>query len=95
MDVLVIALLLVAAADRGPDRLDDYDLAATELAVARHLSLRSLLVSAPASVCLALARKLSEAYWLISQSDLENLALGHGRPAGDLPLAVGVIGTPP
>ena len=33
MDVLVVALLLVAAPDRGADRLDDDDLAAAELAV--------------------------------------------------------------
>jgi hypothetical protein len=32
--VLVVALLRMAATDRGPDRLDDHDLASTELAFA-------------------------------------------------------------
>ena len=36
VDVLVVALLLVPAADRGADRLDDDDLAALELPVAGH-----------------------------------------------------------
>jgi hypothetical protein len=35
--VLVVALLRVPAPDRGANRLDDHDLAATELAVASHL----------------------------------------------------------
>ena len=36
VDVLVVALLLVPASDRGAHRLDDDDLATLELAVARH-----------------------------------------------------------
>src|SRR5215216_3991613 len=36
MRALVVALLLVAAADRGPGRLDDHYLATLEVAVARH-----------------------------------------------------------
>ena len=37
MGVLVVALLLVAAADRRARRLDDHDLAALEVPVLRHL----------------------------------------------------------
>ena len=37
VDVLVVALLLVAAADRRADGLDDHDLASTELSVLSHL----------------------------------------------------------
>jgi hypothetical protein len=37
VDVLVVALLLVAAANRKAGGLDDHDLASTELSVLSHL----------------------------------------------------------